>query len=98
MPKGVKKPILLDGVIQNTLYPDTFEIPDESSRKSIQAEQFAKIVAGQERFWVKVIQSIPQSNSYIGRVDNDLIYTEEHGLSYNDLVEFNEKNVIGLLT
>lgn len=41
--------------------------------------------------WVEVVAVLPDG-SFIGRIDNDLINTEEHGCQRNDHVRFAQKN------
>lgn len=56
----------------------------------------AKIKRCSERFWVKV-EEMTLDGNYTGTVDNDMLCTDEHGLSYGDTVNFKASEVLGVL-
>jgi len=55
----------------------------------------AKIRRGSERFWVKV-EEMSLDGNYIGTINNDLLSTDEHGLSDGDTVKFSASEVLGV--
>ena len=83
--------------MQAKKYPKTFKAPNMEDLKKIKEGDFVKILAhdkngdGGERFWVKVISN---KNGIIkGQVDNVLIFTDSHGLQYEDVIGFEHRFV-----
>lgn len=74
--------------------PDTFWIPDEGERNSLEPGDLAKLVflgeEGGERMWVEVVKAT--DGGYVGSLANNplFIYDLEHG----DHVSFKAKHVI----
>lgn len=48
----------------------------------------AKVSIAGESFWLRDCRLMYSPNVYQGLVDNYLLFTEDHGLNYNDLVSF----------
>ncbi len=74
--------------------PDTFYAPSLTELNEIKEGSLLKVATGGERFWVLVISV--KGNKIIGKVDNDLICTDKHGLQCDDEVEFEKKNVYSI--
>ncbi len=74
--------------------PDTFYAPPFDELNEIKKGSIVKIAADGERFWV-VVTSV-KGNKITGTVNNDLVFTKDHGLRYEDRVEFEKKNVYGI--
>ncbi len=87
---------LLDAWERHRAYPDTFPLPDPRALARLRPGSFAKIGAefdpapeaveddaGAERFWTIVteVEEVEGAPLYRGRIDNDLVYTERHGLA-----------------
>ena len=98
----VKTPNLIDGVAQNKLYP-SFEIPSLGNKAQLKAGMTVKVGVntnpdydgpGAERFW-GIIQSI-EEDSFILIIDNNLVLTDGHGLSYGDLIMVESRNIISI--
>ncbi len=101
---------LLDAWERHRAYPDTFHLPDPRSLARLRPGSFAKICAefdpapeavedvDAERFWtlVTAVAEIEGAPLYRGRIDNDLLYTERHGLSYGDVVTFGPRHILDL--
>ena len=54
-----------------------------------------------ERFWVQIAWTDGKpgrDRGFRGRVDNDLVYTDHHGLSYNDELVFDGRHVLAIHT
>jgi hypothetical protein len=51
-----------------------------------------------ERFWTLVteVAEVEGAPLYRGRIDNDLVYTERHGLTYGDVVTFGRRHILDL--
>jgi hypothetical protein len=86
----------VDGVEQNAKHPTTFEVPSMEEKLAVKSGEhvkigvltgFAKPLPEAERFWLKVKWNDPVRQVLIGRVDNDLVCTNGHGLKYNDVIE-----------
>ena len=101
-PPSVKTPTLRNAQQLARLRPLTFEVPVQERLDRVAPGSLVKICAvapqhsgdveaGGERFWVEVMTR--QGNRLTGRVDNQLVYTEEHGLSYGDVVAFSIENI-----
>jgi len=99
---------LIDGAKRHAKCPDTFEIPDVDERIRCKLGDVVKIgvefkhdppVSG-ERFWVRIVRILPSRLSsppvleYMGEVDNDLMFTDAHGLRLGDLVTFGPEHVL----
>ncbi len=74
--------------------PDTFYAPSLTELNEIKEGSLLKVATGGERFWVLVISV--KGNKITGTVNNDLVFTKDHGLRYEDRVEFEKKNVYGI--
>lgn len=67
--------------------------PTPEQLAAISVGYFVEIVRSRERFWIKVTQLEPLE----GTVDNDMLLTADHGLSYGDVVQFNQSEIIQTL-
>jgi hypothetical protein len=99
---------LLDAWERHRAYPDTFDLPDPRAVARLRPGSLAKIGAefdpapeatddaGAERFWTIVteVEAVEGAPLYRGRIDNDLLYTERHGLSYGDVVTFGPRHIL----
>jgi hypothetical protein len=91
---------LIDGEKRNAEHPDTFEIPSAEDRADLEVGTYAKIgVEGEdgmpgERFWVLVQENA--GGRFKGEINNDLVYTDLHGLSGGDTIEFGPEHVLTL--
>jgi len=100
---GRKTYTLIDGAKRHAKCPDTFEIPDADTRIKCKLGDVVKIgvefkhdelpVNG-ERFWVRIVRTLPSMFEYMGEVDNDLLFTDAHGLRLGDLVTFGPEHVL----
>ena len=73
-------------------HPDSFDVPQEIELTEIAAGSIVKICAAGERFWV-VVSGVSDAGKIIGKVDNELKRSEEHGLSIDDEVIFERRNI-----
>lgn len=76
--------------------PETFEAPNEDTVRILTKDQLVKISNGQERFWCRITQMIPNRNSplewqFRGQLVGDL-YTDSN-YQANDLVQFKGKHI-----
>lgn len=99
---------LIDGAMRHAECP-TFSIPEPSVRNGCEPGAVVKIgveftnpkgrrriypPCNGERFWVRVTAINPMGKRYRGEVDNDLLFTDAHGLRLGDLVTFGPEHVL----
>ena len=84
----------VDGQQMNKENPTTFEVPSQEELSGLKEGVFVKVATGGERFWVQ-IKNV-DADEIVGIIDNDLVRTEEHGLSYSDVVTFQKRNVLSI--
>lgn len=95
--KVMKKVKLIDAQKMNKLHPTTFEVPSKEELDGIKEGDSVKIgtkVGIGERFWVTVTSV--DGGAIKGVVNNDLVLTHEHGLVFDDEIEFKKKNVYSI--
>lgn len=91
---------LIDGVVRSAANPVRFQIPTGDEKAAVASGDHVKIgvemPSGRgERFWVKV--SSKDGDLIHGVVDNDLVYTDEHGLDDTDAVSFEPRHILDIL-
>jgi len=73
-------------------YPDTFEAPTKEDLDKVKIQDEVKVCAnGAERFWVTVTDI--KEDVIKGKVDNDLISTNIHGLRLHDTIVFEKRHI-----
>jgi hypothetical protein len=72
-------------------HPTSFEAPPDAVLDGINTGSHVKVCMGSERFWVEVTEV--DGDTLKARIDNNLLFTHEHGLQCNDLVEFEKRHV-----
>lgn len=78
------------------LHPSTFEVPSSFELSLIKPGDFVKICVNEvERFWLHVTERT--GDDITGRVDNDLIYTDKHGIKYNDILKVKTHHVYSVM-
>lgn len=92
---------LIDARARHASAPESFDLPSDRRIQAVGPGSMVKIgvtfpptgegPAG-ERFWVEVIERT--GDRFIGRVDNDLTATNEHGLRFNDEVAFFTSHIL----
>ena len=92
--------VAMDGVLLNQQHPTTFGVPSEREKAGICIGAFVKIgVRGHdgsgERFWVQVTELT--ATHLVGRIDNDLLYTDRHGLECDMLVKFEKRHILNIM-
>lgn len=101
---------LASGVVRNELYPDTFEIPDEASRRTVTLGDLVKLsfeyiypegaedeenLPSGERMWVQVTGT--KGPYYVGSLANvPVCKFEWHALEFGDTVIFLPEHVISI--
>lgn len=93
---------LIDGVQRNAENPRAFQIPTTEQVLQVGRGNFVKVGAefpnhgrvNAERFWVRVTAIV--GGRFKGKVNNDLVYTPLHGLSFNDEIEFESKHILDI--
>ncbi len=100
---GMVETTLINGVEMNAAHPDTFSVPCETARESLQPGDHAKIgltsEEGGERFWVKIteVRSGPnqgEAHDYTGVVDNDLVVFD---IPLGEPIDFDAPHVLDVL-
>lgn len=84
-----RRPALVDAEKMARDNPGTFSIP--LGRDTLAAGDLAKVSCCGERFWCIVV--MVRDGLYFGRIDNNLILSEQHGLLFGDLIRFAPRNV-----
>jgi hypothetical protein len=92
---------LIDSVDRSRAHPETWAHPDEEALKQIEVGYFVKVgvehpdLSG-ERFWGLVKEKT--GHGIMIRVDQDMLYTTQHGIADEDLMLVTERNVFGIMT
>lgn len=89
----------VDAQEMHLLHPETFEVPTQEELDNIQPGDSVKVCVGKERFWVTVelIGTLVGMKDVIGGIiDNDLVFTHEHGLKCGDKIKFEKKNIYSI--
>lgn len=101
--KPAKSWSLLDVEKMNRSHPKTFPIYPDFIRRNVEVGLLVKISlvtrhSGGERFWVKVIskQVTPEGPLFIGKVDNDLLFSPGHDIIKGDLMEFGKHHILDI--
>jgi|LakMenEpi03Aug12_release.lakeMendotaPanAssembly.Ray.scaffolds.fasta_scaffold3486103_1 hypothetical protein len=89
-----KKIELMNAKYMNEQYPDTFYVPSDSELDNLKVGDIVKVCVNRERFWVEIICFDDKKIST--RIDNQLIFTDEHGLSLNDHLVINKENILDI--
>ena len=77
-------------------YPQTFSAPPEDDLTKLAVGHDVQICVAGERFWIEITEvAYPK---FVGKVNNDLVYVEEHGLDFGDLVNFEAKHIYKIYT
>ena len=86
-------------------HPTTFGAPDKKDLGNLMAGMHVKICANfkndndnwveAERFWVKIERII--KDEIEGIIDNDLVFTDRHGLRCYDSIKFRPDNIYQIL-
>jgi len=93
--RGLRAAEFVDAQAMHKAHPNTFAVPDEAELAEITPGAHAvKIEAGGERFWVKVQARV--GDSMVGSICNDLVFTAEHGLECDDMVEFEMRHIYAI--
>lgn len=71
--------------------PNSFQVPTQEELDGLTKGDTVKVNTCGERFWV--IVTWVGGESVIGTVDNDLLFTDEHGLDYGDIITFTKENI-----
>jgi hypothetical protein len=75
-------------------HPDTFEAPDANQLAVLQVGDIVKVCPGSERFWAEIKEI--EGSTITAVVDNDLIYTEQHGLQLGDYIQFEKQHIYNI--
>jgi hypothetical protein len=83
-----------DAQKMHRLHPSTFQVPSPKELEALKAGDYVKVCAGRERFWVQITS---RSGIHLyGNINNDLIFSSEHGLFDKDYVGFEERHVYAI--
>ena len=87
----------VNGVEMNREHPETFHIPSVSEKTAAKPGQFVKVGVNFipetkedfhcERFWVIVSENLVDRQIIKGLINNDLLYTDRHGLACDQPIE-----------
>ena len=87
---------LEDAHAMSIIHKKTFEIPSNDEIMAIRPGDFVKVCASGERFWVMIEFTDFSAGKLYGRVDNDLVSTEFHGLKIGNNIEVNFHNIYAI--
>lgn len=76
-------------------HPLTFDAPTDAELAGVGPGDLVKVCVEGERFWVRVTEAA--GGTLAGTVDNILLCTDRHGLSYQDAVTFGRECVYDLI-
>ena len=76
--------------------PDSFYAPSFDELNEIKKGSIVNIAVDGERFWTVVISV--KGNKITGTVNNVLVFSDEHGLQFEDEVKFEKKNVYNVFS
>ncbi|MBM3618029.1 MAG: hypothetical protein FJX23_05720 [Alphaproteobacteria bacterium] len=72
-------------------YPETFTRPGPKRLAALREGDLAKVCTCNERFWCEI--TAREGVHFTARVDNELQHTAEHGISLDDIVQFEERHI-----
>ena len=78
----------------NKQHPDTFFVPSKRELNNLKPLDTVKVACNGERFWT-IITEIKKSYITV-KVENDLLFTEEHGIKYGDIIRFKIDNIFSI--
>ena len=73
------------------LNPVAYQPPEMVDILRLKEGDHVKVGASSEWFWVEILTHT--CGTLTGRVDTDLVFTSRHGLRYNDVIEFEHRNI-----
>ncbi len=85
------KAVFVDAQAMHKQYPSTFQAPSMEELRKIRPGHMVKVSSSGERFWVRVLDR--KLFMIIGRVDNELINTDQHGLRLGNIIAFHQNCV-----
>lgn len=93
-----KNPTLIDASKLAAQHPDTFKRPSREEIAGLGIGHLVKVAIDgspmPERFWCEIMER--RGDIFTGKVANDLVYTERHGIARNDLIQFHADNIYAL--
>lgn len=91
----IKSPELINAARMAALHPATFSRPGKSKLDEITMGALVKVAVESEpygeRFWVEVMER--NGDTFVGLIDNNLLYTASHGLRCDDLIRFHADHI-----
>jgi hypothetical protein len=91
---------LIDSLARSWTHPDSWAHPDDKALERIEAGYLVKVglthpdLSG-ERFWGLVKERT--ATGLLIQVDQDLLYTNQHGIADKDILLVAEQNVFGIV-
>lgn len=90
-----KTPSLVNATAMAKANPATFDVPDAAELAALKPGDLVKVAIRigdtGERFWVELTEV--NASLLTGRIDNDLLGAQLHGIQYNDIIQFTRDNV-----
>lgn len=88
----MKKRKLTDAQAMQVLYPETFEAPTVEQLMKVKVGTSVKVcIADLERPWVTVTEIT--GDKIRGILDNELVFTGQHGLRLGDYITFEKRHI-----
>jgi hypothetical protein len=91
-----KKPQFTDGEALHQADPIGVQIPTDAAKQKLRPDDLVKVGVHPERFWVHLTEI--KDGVFTGTIDNDLVFTHEHGLDYGDILSFERRHIIDIET
>ena len=95
--------VLTNAARMHAKHPKTFDAPSADELSSLKRGSIVKVCAEfessegctGERFWVRVF-SVLDDGIIIGKVNNHLVHTEQHGLKNLKSITFERRNILAV--
>lgn len=85
------KIMFIDAQEMHNENPESFEVPSKEDLAKLKKYDLVKVCTGGERFWVMI--SSVDGEKITGRIQNNLVNTDQHGLHLKDEVTFEKRNI-----
>jgi len=89
-----KMPRFVNAQNMKKKHPTTFKAPPARALAKVDTGDLVKICTSGERFWVVVTRR--EGGCIWGKVNNDLIMTEKHGLKLGSIVRFKPHHIYSI--
>lgn len=75
-------------------HPETFDAPTEKELDKVEVGGIVKVCLDHERFWT-IVKEV-EGNRIKAEVNNDLLFTDKHGLRCGDIISFEKRHIYSI--